>query len=429
MTRHHFGTDSVLLRLMITITVTTLNAHAPPQPLAADFGEAGGTIGRAPENTLVLLDPDRKISRTHATVVARDGGYVLRDQGSVVPVLVNGRPLGNGNESPLGSGDEICIAGYTMRVTGEEVARRGTPPAPRDAAAAVVPDASAAPADSMPEPVLSWAGEAPGTPGEGIRTVILSTPESPSAPPAAPEPASARPTPPESPSDAAASTPHPAAPQPAAAPAPVAGTASHDELLRALVAGAGLRDIEIPGGLTPELMNQLGNLLHEATRGLLDLLAARANTKRQARADMTVIVTKDNNPLKFSPNVETALAQLLVPRGRGFMPPLRAVGDAYDDLRLHQQGFMAGMRAALALILTRFNPGEIEQRLADHSMVDSILPTTRKAKLWDMFGELYGDISKEAERDFHALFGEEFLRAYRAHVGKPGNRGDPAARP
>jgi len=389
---------------MITINVTALNAQALPQPLSADFGEAGGTIGRAPENTLVLADAGRKISRTHATVFFRDGRYTLRDQGSVVPVLLNGRPLGNGNESPLASGDEIRVAGYTMRVAGDAA------PAPETAAAAGAASApsAAATADAMAEPVLSWAGDAPATPGEGIRTVFLSTPSAPSAPPA--------------PSGAV-----PAASQPAATPASAAGTATHDELLRALLAGAGLRDIEIPGGLTPQLMNQLGNLLHEATRGLLDLLAARANAKRQARADMTVIVTKDNNPLKFSPDVETALAQLLVPRGRGFMPPLRAVGDAYEDLRMHQQGFMAGMRSALALILTRFNPHELEQRLSDHSMVTSFLPTTRKARLWDMFGAFYGDISKEAESDFHALFGEEFLRAYQAHVGKPADRGDPAA--
>jgi len=396
---------------MITINVTALNAQALPQPLSADFGEAGGTIGRAPEHTLVLADADRKISRTHATVFFRDGRYTLRDQGSVVPVLLNGRPLGNGNESPLAGGDEISIAGYTMRVGGD-----ATPAQPASVAVVAASDASAAAADSMPEPVLSWAGDAAATPGEGIRTVVLSTPESPSAQPAAPAPPPERTTP----------APAPAAPQPAALPASAAGTATHDELLRALLAGAGLRGIEIPGGLTPQLMNQLGNLLHEATRGLIDLLAARANAKRQARADMTVIVTKDNNPLKFSPNVETALAQLLVPRGRGFMPPLRAVGDAYEDLRMHQQGFMAGMRSALALILTRFDPHELEQRLSDHSMVTSLLPTTRKARLWDMFGALYGDISKEAESDFHALFGEEFLRAYQAHVGKPTSRGDPA---
>jgi FHA domain-containing protein len=193
-------------------------------------------------------------------------------------------------------------------------------------------------------------------------------------------------------------------------------TAANAELLRALLAGAGLKDDAIPGGLTPELMRNVGRLLHEATRGLLDLLAARASTKRQVRADMTMIAASDNNPLKFSPDLEAALAHFLVPRGRGFMPPLRAVDDAYEDLRSHQQGFMAGMRAALAVVLARFDPHALEHRAAEQSMVDSFLPTNRKAKLWDQFGQLYGDISKEAESDFHALFGEEFLKAYREHT-------------
>ncbi len=122
---------------MITIDVVTLNGQAPAQPLSADFGESGGTIGRAPENTLVLADPDRKISRTHATVSYRDGKYVLRDQGSVVPVMVNGRPLGNGKESPLAGGEEIRIAGYTMRVAGAGAAAQ--PAAPAAVAAPVTP--------------------------------------------------------------------------------------------------------------------------------------------------------------------------------------------------------------------------------------------------------------------------------------------------
>jgi FHA domain-containing protein len=126
--------------------------------------------------------------------------------------------------------------------------------------------------------------------------------------------------------------------------------------------------------------------------------------------------------------MEAALTHLLVPRGRGFMPPLRAVTDAYDDLRSHQQGFMAGMRSALAVVLARFNPQELEKRLAEHSMVDSFLPTSRKAKLWDLFGQVYGEISKEAESDFHALLGPEFLRTYREHVAKLPDQGDSAAR-
>jgi predicted component of type VI protein secretion system len=39
-----------------------------------------------------------------------------------------------------------------------------------------------------------------------------------------------------------------------------------------------------------------------------------------------------------------------------------------------------------------------------------------KAKLWNLYEELYGEISRESETDFHFLFGEEFLRAYEANA-------------
>jgi type VI secretion system FHA domain protein len=399
---------------MLTITVQVPHSEASAPPLSATFDEAGGTIGRAPECTLVLTDPDRKISRTHATVFHRDGAFGLRDQGSVVPVIRNGAPIGNGNESPLADGDELKISGYTLHVSIDAAA---------DAASVLqgtIGAATPAPQEAMAAPVLSWDSAAPAGPGADIRTIVVSAPESAGA--AAPVAAEERAEDIAPPPPPAVATP-PAPARPAAA---AATPAQSEALLRALLDGAGLRDTRMAGGLTPELMEQLGALMREATAGLLDLLAARANAKRQVRADMTVIVSKDNNPLKFSPNVETALAQLLVPKGKGFMPPLRAVTDAYEDLRSHQQGFMEGMRSALAVVLSRFNPQQLEQRMAAHSMVDSILPTTRKAKLWDSFGNLYGEISKEAESDFHTLFGQEFLRAYQAKVGGAQNRDKPA---
>lgn len=162
----------------------------------------------------------------------------------------------------------------------------------------------------------------------------------------------------------------------------------------------------------------LGQLLRESTQGTLDLLLARTLTKREVRAELTMIAPKENNPLKFSPTVEAALAHLLAPQGRGFMPPIQAMKDAQDDLRSHQFGFMAGMRAALAGILERFRPEELEHRLTQKAVIDSLLPFNRKAKLWDLFAERYKEISHEAEEDFHALFGREFLRAYEAQVAK-----------
>lgn len=144
-----------------------------------------------------------------------------------------------------------------------------------------------------------------------------------------------------------------------------------------------------------------------------------------------MIVSKDNNPLKFSPSVEGALAHLLAPQGRGFMPPVEAMRDAYDDLRSHQVGIMAGLRAALAGVLKRFDPANLEQRLTNKSMLDNLLPIHRRARLWDLYEQLYRDVAREAEDDFHTLFGREFLRAYEEQVARleDGHGGEAQAPP
>jgi FHA domain-containing protein len=194
--------------------------------------------------------------------------------------------------------------------------------------------------------------------------------------------------------------------------------AETDALLRAFLEGAGVPDLKVPGGMTPELLNLVGQLMREAIGGTLDLLLARALTKREVRAQATVIITRENNPLKFSPSVETALNHLLSPHGREFMSPANAVRDAYNDLRSHQFGFMAGMRAALEGVLTRFDPAQLEQRLAQKGVLDALVPSNRKARLWELYAQLYREISKDAEDDFHTLFGKAFLRAYEAQIEK-----------
>ena len=196
------------------------------------------------------------------------------------------------------------------------------------------------------------------------------------------------------------------------------GAVAELELLRAFLAGAGIPEDAVRGGLTPESARLLGQLLHEAVRGTLDLLLARALTKREIRADVTVIVARENNPLKFSPNADAALRNLISPQGAGFMNPTDAMRDAFNDLRSHQFGFMAGMRGALEGVLARFEPAQLEQTLTRNRMRDALLPATRRARLWQLYEELYRDIMKEAEDDFQTLFGREFLRAYEAQIAK-----------
>ena len=148
------------------------------------------------------------------------------------------------------------------------------------------------------------------------------------------------------------------------------------------------------------------------------MLLARALTKREIRADVTVIVARENNPLKFSPNADAALRNLISPQGAGFMNPMDAMRDAFNDLRSHQFGFMAGMRGALEGVLARFEPAQLEQTLTRNRMRDALLPATRRARLWQLYEELYREVMKEAEDDFQTLFGREFLRAYEAQIAK-----------
>jgi FHA domain-containing protein len=120
--------------------------------------------------------------------------------------------------------------------------------------------------------------------------------------------------------------------------------------------------------------------------------------------------------------------QLLRPPGRGFLSGVAAIQDAVDDLRSHQVGTMAGMRFALEGVLKRFDPALLERRLADRSLLETLLPMNRKARLWELFLQNYARISSEAEEDFHALFGEAFMEAYSEQVRQLKERGRDARR-
>ena len=220
--------------------------------------------------------------------------------------------------------------------------------------------------------------------------------------------ASATPAPGAPPAAAQHAADAPAAQHRAQTPAAAAGP---DELLGALLQG-----LDSPGlrlqQLDPATMLLLGQLLRESLRGTVELLLARAALKRELRAQMTMIMPRENNPLKFSPTVEVALQHLLGPPTKGFMPPAQAVRDACDDLRAHQLGVMAGMRAALDGVLQRFDPQLLEAKITRKSAITSLIPGARKARLWELFQELFSQLQSEAQDDFDELFGKAFLRAY-----------------
>jgi FHA domain-containing protein len=481
--------------VVLLIRAVSFNGRPAGRDLAARFGEAGGTIGRDEKSTLVLPDPERFISRTHASISFQAGGFIITDSGRKNPIVLNGRPMEPGSQARLQNGDQIQLGGYLLAVElaagtvpepplAEPTVARGTEP-PKDDPWAVFKRPAADARDpfadlvkpmpspspplrptvppvvqgARPDPLADLQGREPSIDDVfGLKELGASAPEPlPEArfpqqpgeigvvdplaalggvakqlpPPTVPDhgqevftpyvPPAARLDPVmDSRSDAPPAPAPPIAPrsfeEPPARPVSAAAGTADPSLLQALLRGAGIPDAPRPTSLTPETMETIGKLLREAVQGTLDLLRARGLTKSEMRADVTMIMPMDNNPLKFSPTPEAAMAHLLAPHGQGFMPPLRAMKNAYDDLRAHQLGVLAGMRAALDEVLARFAPEELRKRLADPTVLDSLLPANRKAKQWDLFVERYEAVAEEAREDFHAAFGKAFRRAYEAQV-------------
>lgn len=67
----------------MTLTLTVQSGEGA-SPRAIEIEGEGGTIGRAPDCTMVLANGQRAISRIHARIGRREDAYVLVDAGSKV---------------------------------------------------------------------------------------------------------------------------------------------------------------------------------------------------------------------------------------------------------------------------------------------------------------------------------------------------------
>lgn len=290
----------------------------------------------------------------------------------------------------------------------------GAPAAP--ARTAVVDDLESTMANTRPKPgARGLAGAAPAAPQP--------------APPAAPTVQTiARPAPAPAPRPTAAATTA-AAVATAAAPAAAAPTAApvaqgapgtgNREVMQALLRGLGLDPAELKiKGSDEQFAELAGKMLRGSVAGTMGVLQARAKTKSEIRIEATVLGQSNNNPLKAFPGPEQALAQMLTNAWAGYMPGEKAVADAFDDLLAHQLATIAGMQAALQGVLERFDPQAIEARLAVPTVMDKMLASNRKAKMWDSMVGLYKQMTSEADDDFQRLFGEKFAAAYEEQTAR-----------
>lgn len=263
-----------------------------------------------------------------------------------------------------------------------------TPPTPAHVGTEWRPDRPSASGEPRPRDHTEWRPD--GREGSGVP-----------APQRDPYPPQPRPV-----SPVVQGPPVPAQPYPQAPSLPAG-----DPLERLLVA-AGLDPAMARAALRdPRLAETLGAVLHLLVAGMLEVLRARAKIKNDFRLTHTQISADHNNPLKLSPNAQAALQSLFVEPQRGFLPPLEAVGEGFDDIKSHQFAMLAGMRAAFDYMFRQFDPAALQERFERKGKGAGILGNT-KAYYWEQLVDLYGDLKDDPERSYQRLFGEEFAKAY-----------------
>jgi type VI secretion system protein len=196
-----------------------------------------------------------------------------------------------------------------------------------------------------------------------------------------------------------------------------------DLVFAALLDGLGLDAAQLAPHSKPGLARVIGAMLREATQGTMAALRSRSVAKLESRMAMTLIEPRDNNPLKFFPDVDTALGQMLGRPNTAYLGPQAAMRAAFRDLQGHELAVVAGMRAALGEALANIAPERIEASLRPASGVAGLL-VNHRARLWQQFVDTYEHAVRHADDDFQQTFGESFSRAYHAQLSAMSRAGD-----
>jgi type VI secretion system FHA domain protein len=209
--------------------------------------------------------------------------------------------------------------------------------------------------------------------------------------------------------------------------ATVAATASHRVLPDpSAAATSGALDLEamlraagVPAThMSPEMAAELGQVLRVVVQGLMEVLQSRAEIKSQLRMSMTRMQPTENNPLKFSPNIEAALHTLLVERNRGYLPTVRAFQEALTDIRNHQIAVLQGIRTAFNSMLEQFDPEKFDEELEKQSKRGGLLNLGGKGRFRDYYVEQYQTMARDPDETFKRLFGEFFAQAYEEQMDR-----------
>ena len=197
--------------------------------------------------------------------------------------------------------------------------------------------------------------------------------------------------------------------------APVNRNTTNNE--KSLIDSLGLSSHELSDEKIIEINQIVGELVRETITGMMQVLSSRSSIKNEFRMNVTTIQPVENNPLKFSANIDDAIENMFVKDGNAYKKPVDAIKEGFEGIAEHQIAILAGIRTAFKGVLNKFNPEVLEQRFEKFNK-PGIIPGMNKSKNWDSYNQYYKEIVDDMDSSFQHLFGYEFVQSYEDQLQK-----------
>lgn len=348
--------------MRITLSMLRCPDAVPLETRTARGGEI--SIGRGPDNSWVLPDPERHVSNRHCVLALCGDGWQLIDRSTNGTVLRRDEAdiLVHGDTRDLRDSDRLSLGPYEIEVRLEETDVR-PPDEGEHGSDPFRPGSGSTDSTGLPPHFNPWP-----LPGEGVEEALPPLP-------------------------------------PVLEPAP-----GPQDLLRAFLAGAGISDAVLQDSAAT--MHALGAAFRAVVAGLRRVLIARSALKGEFRIEQTMVQVSGNNPLKFSADDDDALAALLGIGRRTEMAPADAVADALRDIRLHELASVAAMQAAVRALVQGLGPEAVGAPTQVRGGGLAAILAQRKARAWDAYEALHARTLAALSDDFDSVFGRAFARAY-----------------
>lgn len=391
----------------MTLRLRVISGHRRQLPGrdSVQFGSAGGTIGRSPDNDWVLPDPQRYVSARHARISCRDGQYYLEDL-STNGVYVNDglEPVAQrGSEAyRICDGDVLRLGEYQIGVSLEASPSDSVPVLPSrimavQAFGAEQPDiGSALTLDDLLSGSASEPEDAQPADASGPQRARAGA----SAPQSAPPPVRARTR--TSAEDTLARRLSRLARASAREEDP--GTASDGSGWKAFCQGAGVKPEQLPA--EAEVMHLAGRLLREALVGLKDLERSRGQIRDRFRIQLPP--PEAGVPALGQMTVEELLLDLFGQHEAHALDAVRWLRERHDEVKAHELALAQALRAAFIEFLGRLDPAELEARFEQGRRGKA-----DPSQYWTLFSRFYRNLLDRPADHLPPTFLESFASAYK----------------